>query len=105
MRLLAYVTGSVNQELLLRNEYLAAENRILRAKLPTRLRLGDPERAPWPAPHIPLVEPPIIGRMEGESVSRNAHADSPEIEISAVAKGRGSAPRKILWHLWQRLSS
>jgi putative transposase len=45
VRLLAYVTGSVNQELLLRNEYLAAENRILRAKFPTRLRLGDPERA------------------------------------------------------------
>jgi len=40
VRLLAYVSGSVNQELLLRNEYLAAENRILRAKLPTRLRLG-----------------------------------------------------------------
>jgi hypothetical protein len=27
-RILAYVTGTVNQELLLRNEYLAAENRI-----------------------------------------------------------------------------
>jgi putative transposase len=45
VRLLAYVTGSVNQELLLRNEYLAAENRILRAKLPTKLRLSNPERA------------------------------------------------------------
>jgi hypothetical protein len=44
VRLLAYVTGSVNQELLLRNEYLATENRILRAKLPARLRLSDPER-------------------------------------------------------------
>ena len=44
MRFLAYVTGSVNQELLLRNEYLAAENQILRAKLPTRLRLSNPER-------------------------------------------------------------
>ena len=44
VRLLAYVTGTVNQELLLRNEYLAAENRILRAKLPSRLRLTDPER-------------------------------------------------------------
>jgi hypothetical protein len=30
--LLAYVTGQVNQELLLQNEYLAAENRILRAQ-------------------------------------------------------------------------
>jgi hypothetical protein len=32
-RLLAYVTGLVNQELLLQNEYLAAENRILKARL------------------------------------------------------------------------
>src|ERR1051326_2817368 len=44
-RLLAYVTGLVNQELLLQNEYLAAENRILRAHLPARLRLSNPERA------------------------------------------------------------
>jgi hypothetical protein len=29
-RMLAYITGTVDQELLLRNEYLAAENRILR---------------------------------------------------------------------------
>ena len=28
--LLAYITGTVDQELLLRNEYLVAENRILR---------------------------------------------------------------------------
>jgi hypothetical protein len=45
VRLLAYVTGSVNQELLLPNEYLAAENRILRARLASRLRLTSPERA------------------------------------------------------------
>src|SRR6266850_6961576 len=44
-RLLAYVTGLVNQKLLLQNEYLAAENRILRAQLPTRLRLTDPQRS------------------------------------------------------------
>src|ERR1700694_1294375 len=45
LRLLTYVTGLVNQELLLQNEYLAAENRILRGHLPTRLRLSDPERS------------------------------------------------------------
>ena len=44
-RLLAYVTGLINHELLLKNEYLAAENRILRAHLPARLRLSDPERS------------------------------------------------------------
>jgi len=45
LRLLIYVTGLVNQELLLQNEYLAAENKILRAHLPARLRLSDPERS------------------------------------------------------------
>jgi len=45
VRLLAYITGLVNQELLLQNEYLAAENRILRAHLPARLRLSDPHRS------------------------------------------------------------
>jgi putative transposase len=45
VRLLAYVTGLVNQRLLLQNEYLIAENRILRSHLPTRLRLSDPERS------------------------------------------------------------
>jgi len=45
LRLLAYVSCSVNQELLLRNEYLVTENRILREKLPSRLRLSNPERS------------------------------------------------------------
>jgi hypothetical protein len=44
-RLLAYVTGLVNQRLLLQCEYLAAENRILRSHLPRRLRLSDPQRS------------------------------------------------------------
>jgi putative transposase len=44
-RMLAYITGLVDQELLLRTEYLAAENRILRAQLKGRLRLSDAERA------------------------------------------------------------
>jgi hypothetical protein len=44
-RLLAYITGTVDQELLLRNEYLAGENRILRGQLKGRLTLSDGERA------------------------------------------------------------
>jgi len=43
-RLLAYVTGTVNQELLLRNEYLAAENRILRGQIKGRLLLSEGEK-------------------------------------------------------------
>jgi putative transposase len=45
VRLLPFVTGMVDQELLARNEYLAAENRILKARLKGRLKLSDAERA------------------------------------------------------------
>jgi transposase len=41
---LAYITGSVDQELLLRNEYLVTENRILRNQIRGRIRLSDGER-------------------------------------------------------------
>ena len=44
-RILAYITGTVDQELLLRNEYLATENRILKAQLKGRLLLTEAERA------------------------------------------------------------
>ena len=42
--MLAYVTGSVDEELLARNEYLVTENRILRGQIKGRMRLSDPER-------------------------------------------------------------
>ena len=43
-QLLAYITGTVDQELLLRNEYLVTENRILRHQIMGRVRLTDGER-------------------------------------------------------------
>jgi hypothetical protein len=43
-RRLGDITGTVDQELLLRNEYLAAENRILRAQIQGRLLLSDAEK-------------------------------------------------------------
>ena len=67
LRLLAYATGSVNQELLARSEYLAAENQILRAKLPSRLRLSEPER-------VTLAE---IGKRLGRKALR---------DVASVAK-------------------
>jgi putative transposase len=42
--LLAYITGSVDQELLLRNEYLVTENRLLRGQIKGRVQLSDSER-------------------------------------------------------------
>ena len=42
--LLAYITGSVDQELLLRNAYLVTENRMLRQQIKGRVQLTDAER-------------------------------------------------------------
>src|SRR6266568_8421564 len=42
--LLAYTTGTSDEELLLRNEYLVTENRILRHQITGRVRLSDGER-------------------------------------------------------------
>jgi putative transposase len=42
-QLLAYISGSVDEELLARIEYLVAENHILRAQITGRLRLTDAE--------------------------------------------------------------
>lgn len=68
-RILAYITGSVDQELLLRNEYLAAENRVLRGQLKGRLKLSDAERAK-------LGE---IGRRLGRKFDGSKPRDEPSI--------------------------
>jgi len=69
-RLLAYVTGTVNQELLLRNEYLAAENRILRGQIKGRLLLSDGEK-------VTLAEiAHRLGRMALEDVAATAKPDT-----------------------------
>ena len=41
-RMLAYVTGSVDEELLLRNEYLVTENRLLRNQIKGRAAADRP---------------------------------------------------------------
>jgi hypothetical protein len=69
-RMLAYVTGRVNQELLLRNEYLGAENRILRGKIKGRLLLSKGEKAT-------LAEiAHRLGREALENVAATANPDT-----------------------------
>lgn len=41
VEVMALVSGRVDQELLLRNEYLAAENEILKSKISKPLRFND----------------------------------------------------------------
>ena len=76
-RVLAYVTGTVNQELLLRSEYLAAENRILRAKIKGRLLLSDAEK-------VTLAE--IAHRLGRKALDDLAVAARPETLLSWYRK-------------------
>src|SRR5712691_4868421 len=74
-QLLAHITGSVDAELRLRNEYLAAENRILRKQINGRVLLTHGDR-------ITLAE---LGQKLGRKVLE---------EIATVA-----TPNTILaWH-------
>jgi hypothetical protein len=53
-RLLAYVTGTPNQELLLRNEYLAAENRIREVRSGVGCCFRKEKRRHWLRSHTGL---------------------------------------------------
>jgi hypothetical protein len=53
-RMLAYITGSVNEDLLRRIEYLLEENRVLRNQIDKRILLTDKAIALGKLPHPPL---------------------------------------------------
>ena len=79
-RILVYVAGRVDQELLARTEYLAAENRILKAQLKGRLKLSDAERAT-------LGE---IGHRLGRKVlGEVANVARPDTILGLVPQARG----------------
>jgi transposase InsO family protein len=88
--LLAYITGSVDQELLLRNEYLVTENRILRQQIAGRIRLTDAERTT-------LAE---IGKKLGkQALAEVAHIVTPDTILAwhrklVAKKFDGSRQRK-----------
>src|SRR5207244_7511891 len=90
-RLLAYITGSVDQELLLRNEYLVTENRILRQQITGRVRLSDGERTT-------LAE--IGKRLSKQALAEVARLVTPNTILAwhrklVAQKCDGSAQRKI----------
>jgi transposase InsO family protein len=88
--LLAYISGSVDEELLLRNEYLVAENRILRDQIQGRVQLSDAQRQT-------LAE---IGKKLGKkALEEVAHVVKPDTILGwqrklAADKFDGSEQRK-----------
>jgi hypothetical protein len=104
------VTGLINQELLLPNEYLLAENRILRAHLPARLRLTDPDR------HTLAEIAQRVGRKVMKDIARSPSRtpswtgigdSSPPSSMARRSGGiraaRGSRRRwRNWWSAWRR---
>jgi hypothetical protein len=97
-RILAYMSGTVDQELLLRNEYLAAENQILRGQLKGRPKLSDAERAKsarlvvdWAAWHSAMLRLPLcrIPFWDGTEGSSRASSMARSIEAQADPGSRG----------------
>lgn len=89
---LAYVTGMVNQQFLLQNEYLRAENRILRAHLPTRFLLSDPQR-----PSLVVIGK-RLGRRGLETV---AAAPNPRLSKACCATIIWRLPRSGFEMIWR----
>ena len=69
-RLLAYATGVINRELLLKNEYLVAENRILKTRVKGRLVLFGGEKA------TPAEIAHRLGRKALQEVPATAQPDT-----------------------------
>src|SRR5437879_7572273 len=90
--LLAYITGTVDQALLLRNAYLVMENRILRQQIKGRVQLTDAERRN-------LAE---IGKQLGKKAMEEvAHIVTPDTVLGwhrqlVAQKFDGSTQRKAL---------
>ena len=85
-RLFAFITGSVDEQLILQNEYLVTENRILGRQLPGRLKLTDCER-------ISLAE---IGKRLGRKVLQEvAQIVRPETYPSLAPSARGQEIRRF----------
>ncbi len=83
--LLAYISGSVDEELLLRNEYLVAENRILRHQIEGRIQLGDAERQT-------LAEIGAqLGKQALEEVATIVKPDTREVHIAGVTSSPSEA--------------
>ena len=97
-RMLAYVTGTVDQELSTRNEYLAAENRIIKAQLNGRPKLSDAQRASEPVPSARgggvFCRPPsrLLGARRPMHEAHTARAQRPgQCRMSLVSLSAGKA--------------
>ena len=88
---LAYLPGSVDQELPVRNECLLTENRILRQQITGRVRLSDDERKRWPS----------VAQSWGRKRWRKSRRSSPLTPSSDGAGVSGGMARFVGTRPWR----
>ena len=92
--MLSYISGSVDEELLLRNEYLVAENRVLRNQLQGLLRLIDTK-----GPGAPVLSPFVFldttGFRAGVQLPRCAARGLRRVCREPQGKGLGAAANRL----------
>jgi putative transposase len=91
-QLLAYISGSVDEELLLRIKYLVAENRILRDQINGRIQFTDAQRKTLAA---------IGKKLSGQALEEVANIVKPDTILAwhrklVAQKFDGSQYRKSL---------
>ena len=114
--MLAYISGSVDEELLVRNEYLVAENRILRNQIQGRLRLTDGERRTLAEigkrlgkralqEVVSIVKPDTILGLAWAGIADLSRRSSTALRTVNTQGGRGSTPDKSWWCVSPRRTS
>ena len=105
--MLNYIAGFVDEELLLRNEYLVAENRVLRNQTQGRLRLTDGERRSLaelgkslqrPVTSSPSAKVHSCERLGGCSVSTIGKPHE-YFDLTGLRPAPDSRPRRAYRHL------
>ncbi len=83
-RILAYITGTVDQELLSRNQYLVTENRILKRQLKGRLLAAA------------ILSAPVTGHANGEEITLSSTQTMFRCLCRNALKGDNAALRRVI---------
>ena len=96
--MLSYISESVDEELLLRSEYLVAENRVLRNQIQGRLRLTDAKR-----PSAPVLSPFVFLDTTGSDRRALVHTSGiPGVQTKTLGRGSGCFEVSHLLAYWLR---
>ncbi len=87
-----FMTGAVDRELLLRNEFLAAENAILRARIKGRLLLTKLEKSELVRLSAELGKKAVPGVPPSSNLRQSYAGPSNRLDSSMIVQGTVESP-------------